>query len=59
MYLFDTKSKELKIKKLTYNYKKTSQGHLKILWQGWHNTGQKRPYFHYGPLGKYSEQRWT
>ena len=21
------------------------------LWQGWHNTGQYGPYFHYGPLG--------
>ena len=21
------------------------------LWQGWHNTDQDRPYFHYGPLG--------
>ena len=22
--------------------------HLKMLWQGWHNTCQKRPHFHYG-----------
>ena len=25
--------------------------HLMKLWQGWHNTGQDRPYFHYSPLG--------
>ena len=28
------------------------------LWQGWHNTDQDRPYFHYGPMrgGGYKEQ---
>ena len=24
----------------------------KILWLGWLNSGQARPYFHYGPLGE-------
>ena len=26
------------------------------LWQGWHNTGQDRPYFHYGLLGSTEKQ---
>ena len=25
---------------------------IKILWEGWYNTGQDRPYFHYGPFGR-------
>ena len=30
--------------------------HLMKLWKGWHNTGQDRPYFHYGPLGSIEKQ---
>ena len=30
--------------------------HLMKLWQGWHNTGQDRSYFHYGPLGSTEKQ---
>ena len=27
------------------------------LWQGWHNTDQDSPYFHYGPLGGTKNRR--
>ena len=37
------------MKKLTYADNK-SQMHLRILPQGWHNTGQERFYFHYHSL---------
>ena len=47
------------MKKLPTITTNSLQVYLRILWQGWHNIGQERSYFHYGPLGKYKEQMWT